>query len=93
MRNTDLTKHCTDELILWKDNDEYLYKEWNKTIRTGNLAYIKSAFDEMGFKYTPFQWQALVSEFEEELQAEEDRLEEQAAEANEFFLNLANKAN
>jgi len=93
MRNTDLTEHCNEELELWKDNDEYLYREWNKTIRTGNMAYIKDAFDEMGFKYTEEQWSHLVDVYEEELAEEERALQEQADEANAFFLNLANKAN
>jgi len=93
MRNTDLTNHCTEELELWKDNDEYLYREWNKTIRTGNMTYIKDAFDEMGFKYTKEQWDYLVDVYEEELAEEEKALQEQADEANKFFLELSNKAN
>jgi hypothetical protein len=67
MINNDLTNHCTEELELWKDNDQYLYREWDKTIRTGNMAYIKSAFDDFGFKYTKEQWDHLIDVFEDEL--------------------------
>jgi hypothetical protein len=93
MRNTDLTIHSEHELELWVDNDEYLHREWRKTLRTGNMAYVKDAFDEMGFKYTKEQWDYLVDVYEEELAAEERALQEQADEANKFFLELSNKAN
>jgi hypothetical protein len=86
MRNTDLTQHCTEELELWKDNDQYLYREWNKTIRTGNISYIKDAFDEMGFKYTKEQWDHLVDAFEEELAENERALEERNAKEDAAYL-------
>ena len=57
------------------------------------MAYVKDALDEAGFSYTDFQWETLVTEFEEELQAEEDRQEEAAKEANQFFVELSNKSN
>jgi len=94
MINNDLTQHCSEELELWKDNDEYLYREWNKTIRTGNMAYIKDAFDEMGFKYTKEQWDYLVEVFEEELAEEERALEERNEnEGDAYLLELSAKAN
>jgi hypothetical protein len=74
MRNTDLTIHSDRELELWIDNDEYLHQEWRKTIRTGNMEYIKSALEM--FTYTKAQWEHLVGVFEEELAEEEEALEE-----------------
>jgi hypothetical protein len=94
MRNTDLTIHSERELELWVDNDEYLNREWRKTLRTGNMAYIKSAFDDLGFKYTKEQWDYLIDVFEEELAAEERALEERNQnEGDAYFLDLSNKAN
>lgn len=93
MKNTDLTQHSDNELVLWVENDEFLYQAWNRTIRRGDMSYVKDTLDECGFKYTNAQWETLVTEFEEELQAEEDRQEAAAKEANEFFVALSNKAN
>lgn len=94
MRNTDLTKHSERELELWKDNDEYFYQEWRKTIRTGNMAYIQSAFDDLGFKYTKEQWNYLVEVFEEELAEEERALEERNEnEGDSYLIALSNKSN
>lgn len=93
MRNTDLTQHSDNELVLWVENDEWLQDSWRQTLRTGNMAYVKDALEECGFTYTNAQWETLVNEFEEELQAEEDRKEAEAKEANEFFLELSAEAN
>jgi len=93
MKNTDLTQHSDNELVLWVENDVYLNHAWRKTIRTGNMAYVKDAIIECGFSYTNAQWETLVTEFEEELQAEEDAQEAAAKEANEFFVALSNKSN
>lgn len=94
MRNTDLTQHSERELELWVDNDEYLNKEWRKTLRTGNLAYIKDAFDEMGFKYTKEQWDYLIDVFEEELAEEERALEERNSEGDkEYYVDLSARSN
>lgn len=93
MRNTDLTQHSDNELVLWIENDEYLHRSWRHTLRSGNLEYIKDSLDEAGFTYTNAQWETLVTEFEEELQAEEDAQEDAANEANEFFVELSNKSN
>jgi translation initiation factor 2 alpha subunit (eIF-2alpha) len=76
MINNDLTNNCPQELELWIDNDRYLAEEWRKTIRTGNMAYIKDAFDEVGFKYRKDQWEHLVDAFEAELEENERALEE-----------------
>jgi hypothetical protein len=73
MRNTDLTIHSDRELELWIDNDAYLHQEWQKTIRTGNMAYIEGALE--CFTYTKAQWDNLVDKFEEELKEEEEALE------------------
>jgi hypothetical protein len=87
MINTDLRNNCENELELWKDNDEYLYREWKKTIRTGNMAYIKEAFDEIGFLYTKEQWDYLVDVFEEELAENSRALEERnSVEDNAYLL-------
>ena len=93
MKNTDLTQHSDNELVLWVENDEFLNQSWRRTIRLGNMDYVKDALDECGFKYTDFQWETLVTEFEEELEAEEDRQEAEAKEANQFFVELSNKSN
>lgn len=94
MRNTDLTKHTERELELWVDNDEYLYREWLKTIRTGNMAYIKDAFDDLGFKYTKEQWDYLVDVYEEELAEEEKALEERNSERDTaYYVDLSNRSN
>jgi len=77
MRNTDLTIHSDRELELWIDNDQYLAQEWRKTIRTGNMKYIKSALE--AFTYTKAQWVHLVDCFEEELEQNEKALEERNA--------------
>lgn len=74
MLNTNLTQHSDRELELWVDNDEYLHQEWRKTIRTGNMAYIKSALEM--FTYTKAQWEHLVDCFEEELAENERALDE-----------------
>lgn len=73
MRNLDLTIHSDRELELWIINDSYLAQEWKKTIRTGNLNYIKDALE--CFTYTKAQWEHLVDVFEEELKEEEERLD------------------
>jgi hypothetical protein len=73
MRNLDLTIHSDRELELWIDNDEYLNQQWRKTIRTGNMIYIKEALE--AFKYTEAQWDHLVDCFEGELKEEEERLD------------------
>jgi hypothetical protein len=73
MRNTDLTIHSDRELELWIDNDEYLNSVWRKSIRTGNINYVRAALDP--FKYTNAQWDHLVECFEEELKEEEEALE------------------
>jgi hypothetical protein len=88
MKNTDPTQNCTDALILLVNNDEWLHQSWRKTLRAGNMVHVKDALEEAGFTYTPFQWQALEFEFEDELQAEED-----AQEANEFFVELSTSNN
>jgi ribosome assembly protein YihI (activator of Der GTPase) len=75
MINNDLTHNCPNELLLWIDNDEYLNQQWRHTIRTGNLTNIKDAFEEAGFKYRDDQWEYLKDVFEEELKAEEERLD------------------
>jgi hypothetical protein len=73
MRNLDLTIHSDRELELWIDNDEYLNQQWRKTIRTGNMEYIKEALES--FTYTKAQWDHLVDCFEGELKEEEERLD------------------
>lgn len=76
MINNDLTDHCERELELWIDNDSYLNQVWRRTIRTGNMEYIKDAFEEMGFKYRDDQWEYLIDVFEAELRENEEALEE-----------------
>lgn len=76
MLNTDLTQHSERELELWVENDEYLYQEWRKTIRTGNMSYIRYALEEAGFSYRKDQWVHLVDCFEEELAENERSLED-----------------
>jgi len=94
MKNTNLTQHSDNELVLWVENDEWLHQAWRKTIRTGNMEYVKDALEECGFTYTNAQWETLVTEFEDELAAKEKcQEEENAAEANKFFLDLSNKSN
>jgi hypothetical protein len=73
MINNDLTERCERELELWVMNDEYLNQQWRKTIRTGNMIYIKEALES--FTYTKAQWDHLVDCFEEELKEEEERLD------------------
>ena len=75
MQNYDVTHNCKSELVLWLDNDPFFYQEWKKTIRTGNLTYIKDAFEEAGFKYRKDQWEEVVDQFEFELKEEEERLD------------------
>lgn len=79
MINNDLTQNCPQELELWIDNDQYLAQEWRKVIRTGNMNYIRDAFEEAGFSYRKDQWEHLVDVFEEELQENERALEERNA--------------
>jgi len=74
MRNLDLTIHSDRELELWIDNDEYLNQVWRKSIRTGNINYVRAALDP--FKYTNAQWDHLIDVFEEELKEDERALEE-----------------
>ena len=75
----DLTHHSDNELLLWVENDEFLWTYWRKTLRTGNLDYIKSILEDCNFKYTSAQWEVLVDEFEEVMKAEwleeENRIE------------------
>jgi hypothetical protein len=75
MVNNDLTNNCPQELELWVDNDSYFHQQWRKTLRTGNMTYIKDAFEEAGFKYRDDQWEHLVDLFEE---AMADRAEEES---------------
>lgn len=75
MINNDLTHNCPQELELWVDNDSFLNSIWRKTLRTGNLTYIKDAFEEAGFKYRDDQWEYLVDLFEEYYKEEEERLD------------------
>jgi hypothetical protein len=74
MINKDLTHNCPQELELWIDNDEYLHKQWRRTLRTGSMMIIKDAFEESGFKYREDQWEHLVDLFEEHFKDEADRL-------------------
>ena len=76
MINNDLTQNCPQELELWIDNDTYFTTAWRKAVRTGNLSYVKDAFDEAGFTYRKDQWEHLVDTFEEELAENEQALEE-----------------
>ena len=76
MRNTDLTHNCERELELWIDNDEFFALEWRKTLCTGDLSYIKDAFDMSGFKYRDDQWSHLIDVFECEMTALEEALVE-----------------
>jgi hypothetical protein len=76
MFNNDLTHNCERELELWIDNDTFFNSEWRKTIRTGNISYIKDAFDMSGFKYREDQWSHLIDVFEDELRLNEEALEE-----------------
>lgn len=74
MRNTDLTIHSDRELELWIDNDQYLNSVWRKSIRRGDINFVRAALDP--FKYTNDQWNHLVDCFEGELQSNEEALEE-----------------
>jgi len=76
MKNNNVTHNCPQELELWIDNDSYLNSVWRKTVRTGNLTYIKDAFEEAGFTYREDQWEHLVDVFESELAENERALEE-----------------
>ena len=75
MVNNDLTHNCPQELELWVDNDPYFHQQWRKTLRTGNMTYIKDAFEEAGFKYRDDQWEHLVDLFEQHYKDEEERLD------------------
>jgi len=75
MINNDLTHNCPQELELWIDNDQFFASEWRKTLRTGNMTYIKAAFEEAGFKYRNDQWEHLVDLFEQHYKDEEERLD------------------
>jgi hypothetical protein len=79
MINNDLRNNCENELELWVDNDGYLYRVWKMTIRTGNMNYIKNAFEEAGFTYRKDQWEHLVDAFEAELAENTKALEERNA--------------
>ena len=76
MKNNNITHNCPQELELWIDNDKWLAMYWRKTIRTGNMNYIKNALDEAGFSYREDQWEHLVDVFEYELAENERALEE-----------------
>jgi len=86
MINNDLTQHSDNELVLWVENDQWLWNAWRKTIRTGNMEYVKDALDEMGFLYTNAQWEALVDAFEEELAENERALEERNSNEDAAFI-------
>jgi hypothetical protein len=68
----DITNYSENELSLIIQNDEYLYGIWKRTIRSGNLNYIKSEIDYI--KYTDEQWETVVDDFEEELKQNEKAL-------------------
>jgi hypothetical protein len=71
----DVTENCKSELVLQINNVHYLEKVWRTTIKTGNLEYIKTALEEMGFKYRKDQWEEVVDQFEFELKEEAERLD------------------
>ena len=73
--NNDVKHNCKSELVLQINNVHYLSKVWRTTIKTGNLEYIKTALEEMGFKYRKDQWDEVVDQFEFELKEEEERLD------------------
>jgi hypothetical protein len=75
MINNNLTNNCPQELELWIDNDPYFHQLWRKTLRTGNMEYIKDAFEEAGFTYREDQWAHLVDLFEQHYKDEEERLD------------------
>jgi hypothetical protein len=68
----DITNYSENELSLIIQNDEYLYGIWRRTIRTGNLEYIKMEIENI--KYTDEQWEAVVDDFESELEQNEKAL-------------------
>ena len=77
MKNkNDVTHNCKSELVLQINNVYYLSRVWRTTIKTGNLEYIKSALNELGFEYRKDQWEEVVDQFEFELK--------EASEASEY---------
>jgi len=68
----DITNYSENELSLIIQNDEYLYGIWRRTIRTGNLEYIKMEIENI--KYTDEQWESVVDDFESELEQNEKAL-------------------
>jgi hypothetical protein len=68
----DITNYSENELSLIIQNDEYLYGIWRRTIRTGNLEYIKMEIENI--KYNDEQWEAVVDDFESELEQNEKAL-------------------
>ena len=68
----DITNYSENELSLIIQNDEYLYGIWRRTIRTGNLEYIKMEIQNI--KYSDEQWESVVDDFESELEQNEKAL-------------------
>jgi hypothetical protein len=81
--NNDVKHNCKSELVLQINNVHYLSKVWRTTIKTGNLEYIKTALDEMGFKYRKDQWDEVVDQFEFELEEREEEEEDECEELDE----------
>lgn len=59
---TNITEHNIAELTLWFQNDEYLYKEWNRAVNFGNWARVKTLADSL-FIYTDEQLDELREDF------------------------------
>jgi len=67
---TDLTKYGDNELTLWFNNDEGLYRELLRAVKRDDFGYLVNIADEL-FIYTPEQLQEFENDFAE-LQTEEE---------------------